>query len=201
MPRGRIKTKNFGSCSVCGNAPRKCREMCNVCYGRWWRSKNAEHYKAYHKAYEAKRREDPKRKSYSKKISREFYLRNRDKIIARTKARYRANTEKWREQERKWIIKNREKKRAAWRRWDARKRGSGGNGISAKDWDDIKDVWGNACAYCGDKSSHLTQDHVIPLSRGGQDEIGNVVPACKSCNSSKGNKLLSEWKIRFRSSS
>ncbi|WP_203620386.1 HNH endonuclease [Streptomyces sp. SID8499] len=38
-----------------------------------------------------------------------------------------------------------------------------------------------------------TVDHVIPLSRGGQHAEGNLVPACKSCNSSKGDKLLIEW--------
>lgn len=38
----------------------------------------------------------------------------------------------------------------------------------------------------------LTMDHVIPLSRGGDHSIDNIVPSCFSCNASKGNKLLSE---------
>lgn len=34
----------------------------------------------------------------------------------------------------------------------------------------------------------LTEDHRIPLSRGGTDWIANIVPCCLSCNCSKGNK-------------
>lgn len=40
----------------------------------------------------------------------------------------------------------------------------------------------------------ITIDHLVPLTRGGKHAPGNLVPSCKSCNSSKGNKLVSEWK-------
>ncbi len=49
------------------------------------------------------------------------------------------------------------------------------------------------CVYCK-KSGAITIDHVIPICRGGRDEPGNVVPACKRCNSSKNDRLLSEWR-------
>lgn len=38
-----------------------------------------------------------------------------------------------------------------------------------------------------------TIDHVIPLARGGQHCRDNLVAACRKCNSSKGQKTLSEW--------
>jgi len=38
-------------------------------------------------------------------------------------------------------------------------------------------------------------DHVIPLSKGGKHLPSNVVPACASCNSSKGNNLNWEPKV------
>lgn len=50
-----------------------------------------------------------------------------------------------------------------------------------------------ACTYCGAPGG--TVDHVVPLSRGGQHAEGNLVPACRSCNSSKADKLLIEWLI------
>jgi 5-methylcytosine-specific restriction endonuclease McrA len=53
-----------------------------------------------------------------------------------------------------------------------------------------------SCFYCG--RSGGTVDHVVPLSRGGQHAEGNLVPACRSCNSSKGDKLLIEWLILKR---
>jgi len=52
------------------------------------------------------------------------------------------------------------------------------------------------CAYCGrglDEVGLLTPDHVIPLSRGGSDYIQNILPACQSCNSSKGVKTFEEF--------
>lgn len=62
----------------------------------------------------------------------------------------------------------------------------------------------NECAYCRTKlgewgrSSHnsLQWDHIVPLSRGGDDSIGNIVPSCRSCNLSKSSSLLVEWKVK-----
>lgn len=36
-------------------------------------------------------------------------------------------------------------------------------------------------------------DHIVPLSRGGNHSYENLQCLCKSCNSSKGAKLMSEW--------
>ena len=49
----------------------------------------------------------------------------------------------------------------------------------------------NLCLYCGKQfqDSLLTRDHVIPISRGGKDRWGNVVTACRTCNTRKGNRV------------
>jgi 5-methylcytosine-specific restriction endonuclease McrA len=36
-------------------------------------------------------------------------------------------------------------------------------------------------------------DHIVPLGRGGRSIRGNVVPACKECNSRKKALLPVEW--------
>lgn len=43
------------------------------------------------------------------------------------------------------------------------------------------------CHYCENKfkPGDLTLDHVVPLARGGNTTLGNVVPACKVCNRDK----------------
>ena len=43
------------------------------------------------------------------------------------------------------------------------------------------------CAYCGRTVAprELTMDHVVPVARGGRSVRGNVVAACKDCNSRK----------------
>lgn len=48
------------------------------------------------------------------------------------------------------------------------------------------------CTYCPDPAT--TIDHVIPLTRGGDNYEGNLTPACRPCNSSKGNRLNVEWR-------
>lgn len=51
--------------------------------------------------------------------------------------------------------------------------------------------WRWRCCYCDERAEHL--DHVHPLSKGGADAPRNIVPACASCNLSKGAKTLAEW--------
>jgi len=48
------------------------------------------------------------------------------------------------------------------------------------------------CVYCGSVAD-LTTDHLIPRSRGGDDSADNVVLACQSCNTSRGEKGVFEW--------
>lgn len=56
-----------------------------------------------------------------------------------------------------------------------------------KDWQELLIIFHGGCAYCGRSDVAMTRDHVIPVSRGGTDVISNILPACKSCNSSKSN--------------
>jgi hypothetical protein len=51
---------------------------------------------------------------------------------------------------------------------------------------------GAHCAYCG-RTGDLTLDHVIPRSQGGPNDARNLVMACNSCNSSKGDRTPAEW--------
>ena len=60
----------------------------------------------------------------------------------------------------------------------------------------IKKAWDNKCAYCDTPpidDNSLTVDHVRPKSKGGEDRTSNCVPACKSCNHSKGSSGWREW--------
>lgn len=54
----------------------------------------------------------------------------------------------------------------------------------------------HACQYCGGAAESI--DHVLPRSRGGRHTWDNVVAACKRCNLSKRDRLLSETSMRLR---
>jgi 5-methylcytosine-specific restriction endonuclease McrA len=54
-----------------------------------------------------------------------------------------------------------------------------------------------ACQYCGQKSRHLTLDHVIPRYRGGEHTWENVVSACADCNRKKAGKTPREANMKL----
>jgi 5-methylcytosine-specific restriction endonuclease McrA len=60
------------------------------------------------------------------------------------------------------------------------------------------------CQYCGRHRSELkgrqflTRDHVLPVSRGGDNVWDNVVTSCSPCNNRKGNRLPREAGLELR---
>ncbi|HUV17682.1 MAG TPA: HNH endonuclease signature motif containing protein [Ilumatobacteraceae bacterium] len=71
------------------------------------------------------------------------------------------------------------------------------NDLSDDQWAALKAAWGG-CAYCGESTSPMQRDCVLPLSRGGRYTLENVVPACGSCNASKCNDEVTGWLRRKR---
>lgn len=67
-----------------------------------------------------------------------------------------------------------------------------------------RDNW--TCQYCGrkkhelDEDEILTRDHVLPVSRGGEDKWENVVVACLTCNNKKGDKTPLEAGMKLKTS-
>lgn len=56
--------------------------------------------------------------------------------------------------------------------------------LTLDQWQAILVAYNHHCAYCG-KTGKLTQDHIHPVSKGGEYTIHNIVPACLLCNSKK----------------
>jgi len=87
-------------------------------------------------------------------------------------------------------------KRAAW----ARSRVRRGAAIKATITENISRThviltYGHHCYICNRALTRreISIDHVIPLSRGGSHTLDNLRVCCKSCNSRKYNRLLSEF--------
>lgn len=62
-----------------------------------------------------------------------------------------------------------------------------------------RDCW--SCQYCGYHSKrgcNLTLDHVTPKSRGGDSSWTNLVTACSSCNTRKGNRKPHECQMPLK---
>ena len=57
----------------------------------------------------------------------------------------------------------------------------------------IFEAWQHCCAYCDAAADTL--DHVKPRHKGGNTVVSNLVPACRTCNRSKGSENWHEWFI------
>lgn len=69
--------------------------------------------------------------------------------------------------------------------------------MTADQWQALLAHWGG-CAYCGATGGSLQRDCVLPVARGGRYTLANVVPACRSCNASKGSHEVTSWLRRKR---
>jgi hypothetical protein len=54
----------------------------------------------------------------------------------------------------------------------------------------LREIQSNTCAYCDQNLLNYHIDHVIPLSFGGTNNIGNLVLACPPCNLKAGSKVF-----------
>lgn len=74
---------------------------------------------------------------------------------------------------------------------EARKRDNGGSHTVAE-WATLKAQYNWTCPACrqSEPKIKLTEDHIIPVSRGGSNNIENIQPLCGSCNSKKKVKII-----------
>jgi hypothetical protein len=65
----------------------------------------------------------------------------------------------------------------------------GRESFTEDDWDTTKADFDQRCAYCGD-TLPLVMEHAVPINRTalGEHRLGNLVPSCAPCNSSKAAK-------------
>ena len=78
----------------------------------------------------------------------------------------------------------RSRRRAASRRRERMKANGGSH--TAQEWRELCERWKWRCAACG-RQEPLTKDHIVAVAQGGSDDIRNIQPLCRSCNSSKNN--------------
>lgn len=108
------------------------------------------------------------------------------------------------ENNKRWRAANRDRELAATRRYQAahpevaavsqqRRRArllNTESRLTAREWRQILSDFGHACAYCLVTAVPLHQEHMTPLSRGGEHTTENVVPSCAPCNYRKHTKDL-----------
>jgi len=124
----------------------------------------------------------------------------REKCLSANKAaveKYRRkNLALFAERVRSWQERNKEKRRVyAIRATHKRRVAVGRRYLSREEIADRLALFGHRCAYCG-TAGKMELDHLNPVSRGGDNDPENIVPACKSCNSSKHDASIVFWLLR-----
>lgn len=187
-----------------------CRE-CSSKYHKQYHQENKEHKKRYMKQWYQE----------NKECTKQYYQDNKEKIKQYSKQYYHDNKEHYSQLNKQWHQENKEHRKQCKQQWhqenkehclqyakqwrklnkdkvaiyDARRRTLKKqlpSTLISKQWKGIKEEFNNQCAYCGEQLP-LEQDHFIALSKGGEYTHNNIIPACKSCNSSKNNKDFFEW--------
>lgn len=125
--------------------------------------------------------------------------RFRERLKRDAPERFQAERDRAKHYSKSWIKtpKGRVSARVQRQRRRARLAGAPGTGLTRAQWLAICANQTNehgqvCCVYCK-RACRPTIDHLVPLARGGLHQPSNIVAACGSCNSSKCDRLITEW--------
>jgi 5-methylcytosine-specific restriction endonuclease McrA len=174
-------------CKMCRSLQRKD----NADARRAYVAANLEREQSRKRAWEMANRE---RISEKKRI----YAQSHPEIARKSRRKYRSNnTQVLREKNRQWFKKNPVKVMIYNHRRRALIARIGGF-YTDIDIAHMQHIQQGHCCYCGRLGQPLTLEHIIPITRkGSSNDPWNLCFACRSCNSSKGDKLLEEWTDRW----
>ena len=164
-------------------------------YQKKWRKENREKRNKYQGKYqenhpEYQREWKEKNPEYQKEYDKKYRQEHKEYFIEYLK--------KWRKENNycsQW--KKTEKGKANNQRSNSKRRSRLRgiiNTLTAEEWQGILKQHNFKCVYCGKNLLDLfdtTRDHIIPISKGGNNTKENIAPACRSCNAKKYNKIIS----------
>lgn len=176
-------------------------KTCRAAYRRQYYAENGQAEREQNRRWKAENSEHVL--EYARKKGREYYAKNREKRIAYQRLYYSRNRQHvlWRNGQ--WATRNRDKVslirqrhrvkhiealRIVWHKYRFRKAGADG-GFTVSEWLELCERYHNRCLACG-REGDLTRDHIVPLSKGGSNDIGNIQPLCGPCNSAKGTQII-----------
>lgn len=222
----RSDTKKLNTqCKICKSKKRQEHYIANkehaLKLNKEWKAVNKERIKSVHIEYYSVNRDSIREKNrisyyetieYQKERGLNYRSNHKKQLSLVRKKRHTLCKHKENVQASQWYVNNKEKHLNDGRIWRknnpesvrslmeayrSRKMAAGGT-FRKRDVIRLFNRQLGLCIYCNEvlpNNYHI--DHVVPLSRGGNNYCGNIALACPSCNSSKGNKYIFEWK-RFK---
>ena len=207
-----LTTDNFRKSTDKRDGKTRYRHDCRECEKKY-RELNKEHIKNQKKEYYEKNKEhiNEQEKQYReankeaiKERKKKYREANIEVIKERRKQYYEKNKEYINEQRKEYakeynkkyrqtvqgqviIFNNRNKRRS--------QKINQGKGITIEQWKEVYEYFNWNCAYSEIELSkdNRNLDHIIPLSKGGSNNIWNMIPMLNIYNFSKQDKLPLEW--------
>jgi len=159
-----------------------------VVWNKKYYMEHKEELKLYYKEYYLKNREKNKLRS------REYYQKHKEKWIGylkNYKGDYKRDpmvhlncTKEWKKNNKEKVSMHNKK------RFLLIKMATGSH--SQEDFRKLKESVKYTCPCCGksEPEIRLVRDHIIPITKGGSNEIENIQPLCNRCNCKKYTKII-----------
>jgi len=145
-------------------------------------------------------------------MNSEYYKNNKDRMNFLQKQYYNENKEHLQKMNKKYVENNKETIKKYKKEWNSSIGGklakkvcnhirnskiriTNDKTITKKSLENLLLEQNNKCKYCNidldfNTAFEVHLDHVIPISKGGNHSINNVVFSCKSCNLKKHDKII-----------
>ncbi len=148
------------------------------------RAADPEAARAYKREWWAAKEHTTEERKEARARFKDWYGRNRSRHLSTMKVWVATNPEAFKAIQKKYLTKNpvHIRRRVHMQRIVRT--------LTAAQWAETLALFDHRCAYCLRNDLPMTQDHVIPVSKGGDHTQENVVPACKPCNSKKNDRPL-----------
>lgn len=140
-----------------------------IAWSKKWRDEHKEHIKEYNSRYYREHRKEILEKKDNKEYTRVWRIKNADKV-------------------KRYSELHKEDKACRESKRRARKKGNGGS-HTPEEWNDVLVHYGSRCLRCG-ATERIEKDHVVSIKNNGSDDIENLQPLCRSCNTSKNSKTV-----------
>jgi len=136
-----------------------------------------------------------KRREYNQRYRQEHGDELRARERERNRRKYAEDPRAQLDYYKQWRLRNLERARAYVRvAGNKRRAAAAGTHFTFEEWEYLLQYHAGRCAYCG-SGDRIEADHRIPLCRGGSNEIGNILPACRHCNRRKHRRTEEEFRM------
>lgn len=184
-------------CKECKNAATRAWNQRTNYSSRWYQA-NKE------KASEQIRQRYAENREYFAEHSRQYHWKNKEKRNEYRRLLHVKNAESEREYNARYREANRERRRQVWREWARNNRekiienvhrrrariAEADGDFTAEQWIELCARYEYVCLCCERTGAKLEADHIVPIARGGSNDINNIQPLCRSCNARKHTKII-----------